>query len=73
MSWTFGENIAYGGGRYGTPKSITKAWMNSPGHRANILNPTFKDVGVGFEPGSPATRTAAAAPTRPTSACASLG
>ena len=53
LRWTYGENIAYGGGYYGTPKAIVKAWMNSPGHRANILNPAFRDVGVGFASGTP--------------------
>ena len=58
IRWTCGENIAYGGERYGTPKAIVKAWMNSPPHRANILNPAFKDVGVGFMPGTPGARKA---------------
>ena len=53
LRWTYGENIAYGGDHYGTPKTIMKAWMNSPGHKANILNPAFRDVGVGVEPGVP--------------------
>ena len=37
-SWSVGENIAYGSGRRATPRSIGTAWMNSPGHRANILS-----------------------------------
>ena len=53
LRWTYGENIAYGGGHYGTPKSIMKAWMNSAGHRANILNRAFRDLGVGFVQGTP--------------------
>jgi uncharacterized protein YkwD len=56
VSWTYGENIAYGGARYGTPKAIVKSWMHSPGHKANILNRSFRDVGVGFHsalPGKP--------------------
>jgi uncharacterized protein YkwD len=34
---------------------VVEAWMNSPGHRANILNPDFKTLGVGvhFGPGGP--------------------
>lgn len=51
--WAYGENIAWGGGYKGTPKSMVKAWMNSSGHRANILNPTFRDIGIGFTKGSP--------------------
>jgi uncharacterized protein YkwD len=53
LGWTYGENIAYGGEYLGTPKAIVKAWMHSPGHKANILNSQFKDVGVGFSPGIP--------------------
>jgi uncharacterized protein YkwD len=44
--WRIGENIAYGRGRYGTPRSIFLAWMRSPSHRKLILN-DFMDVGVG--------------------------
>ncbi len=42
--WTYGENIAFG---YNTAASVMQAWMNSPGHRANILNPNFTQIGVG--------------------------
>ncbi|GAA1797918.1 CAP domain-containing protein [Actinomadura chokoriensis] len=41
---TYGENIAKG---QPTPASVMKAWMNSPGHRANILNCTFAEIGIG--------------------------
>ncbi len=40
-----GENIAKG---YATPEAVVKAWMNSPGHRANILNSSFTHIGVGY-------------------------
>lgn len=40
-----GENIAKG---QRTPEEVVQAWMNSPGHRANILNPNFTHIGVGF-------------------------
>ncbi len=39
-----GENIAYG---QPTPAAVVDAWMNSPGHRANIMNPSFTTIGVG--------------------------
>ena len=39
-----GENIAMG---QLTPQEVVEAWMNSPGHRANILNPLFGHLGVG--------------------------
>lgn len=40
-----GENIAWG---QRTPEEVMNGWMNSEGHRANILNPKFKKIGVGF-------------------------
>lgn len=39
-----GENIAMG---QRTPAEVVNAWMNSQGHRENILNPNFTDIGVG--------------------------
>lgn len=42
---TAGENIAKG---YSTPEDVVKAWMNSPGHRANILNSSYTHIGVGY-------------------------
>jgi uncharacterized protein YkwD len=41
---TAGENIAYGNV---TADQMMTMWMNSPGHRANILNPGFTRIGVG--------------------------
>ncbi len=40
-----GENIAYG---QRTPKEVVTAWMNSSGHRANILNSSYTQIGVGY-------------------------
>ncbi|MDP9382060.1 MAG: Ig-like domain-containing protein, partial [Chloroflexota bacterium] len=40
-----GENIASG---QQTPADVVTAWMNSPGHRANILNADFREIGVGY-------------------------
>ena len=40
-----GENIAMG---QRTPQEVVTAWMNSPGHRANILNANFTHLGVGY-------------------------
>lgn len=45
---SFGENIALG---QQTPAAVMQAWMNSPGHRANILNPAFTHLGVGIANG----------------------
>jgi len=46
--WRAGENIAWGGGSFGTVRSIFEAWMNSPGHRENILDPHYDGLGVGL-------------------------
>ncbi|RHR32596.1 CAP domain-containing protein [Clostridium sp. AF19-22AC] len=40
-----GENIAWG---QRTPQEVMTGWMNSDGHRANILNPKFTKIGVGY-------------------------
>jgi uncharacterized protein YkwD len=46
---TVGENIAYG---YSSAEQVMEGWMNSPGHRANILNAGFLEIGVGCYRGS---------------------
>ena len=53
-SWNVGENIAYGSGSLSTPRSISRAWMNSAGHRANILNSVYRSIGIGIASGTPA-------------------
>ena len=42
---TAGENIARG---YATPQAVVNGWMNSSGHRANILNAGYTQIGVGY-------------------------
>jgi len=44
---TWGENVAYG---QSTAAQAMTAWMNSAGHRANILNPAFTQIGVAAVP-----------------------
>jgi len=39
-----GENVAKG---YGTPEAVMTGWMESPGHRNNILGPDYEKIGVG--------------------------
>jgi uncharacterized protein YkwD len=51
--WALAENIAYGTGGASTPRSIVTMWMHSAGHRANILNPRFRDIGIGAALGAP--------------------
>ncbi|TLS45262.1 stress protein [Streptomyces montanus] len=48
---TIGENIACG---QRSPAEVVRGWMNSPGHRANILKPAFTHIGVGFAGGGSA-------------------
>lgn len=46
---TYGENVAYG---YSTPEQVMAGWMSSPGHKENILNCAFEEIGVGLaQPG----------------------
>jgi uncharacterized protein YkwD len=52
--YVVGENIAWGTLWLATPQSIVKAWMESPGHRANILDGGYRETGVGMEPRPPA-------------------
>jgi uncharacterized protein YkwD len=47
-----GEN-AYYGSPNPTPYQAVSWWMNSPGHRANILNPDLSELGVGVVQGNP--------------------
>lgn len=42
---TWGENVAAG---YSTPAAAMNGWMNSPGHRANILSADFTEMGIGY-------------------------
>ena len=42
---TAGENIARG---YASPQAVVDGWMNSSGHRANILNASYTQIGVGY-------------------------
>ena len=47
--YTAGENIAKG---YATPESVMNAWMNSDGHRANILDSDFQSAAIGVYQGA---------------------
>ena len=51
--WSTGEILAWGVGPLATPAAIVRNWMSSTGHRDNILNPAFNEVGVGIADGSP--------------------
>ncbi len=52
-SWMIGENLAWGSGERSTPRSIVRAWMNSSGHRHNILTARFREIGIGVSDSAP--------------------
>jgi uncharacterized protein YkwD len=52
--WMAGENIAWGSGALATPQAIADSWMQSPGHRDNILRATVTQIGIGIVGGAPA-------------------
>lgn len=49
--YRIGENIGWGSGHLGSPRKIHRAWMRSDGHRKNILNRGFRQVGIGVARG----------------------
>jgi uncharacterized protein YkwD len=51
--WVVGENIGWGQGPLATPRSMVTAWMNSKGHRENILTSDYHEIGLGFALGTP--------------------
>jgi len=51
--WLVGENLAWGGGSRSTPRQIMRTWMHSPGHRRNILDSRFRELGIGVLAGAP--------------------
>jgi uncharacterized protein YkwD len=58
--WMLGENLAWGTGSYATPRGAVQAWMQSPGHRANILKRGYREVGIGLVLGVPVSDAAGA-------------
>ena len=60
VGWSLGENLAWGTGRLATPRSIMRAWMDSPGHRANIVKRTYREIGIGIVTGVPTSGAAGA-------------
>src|SRR3954470_9032823 len=47
-AWSLGENIGWGTGNLATAAEIHESWMNSAGHRANILRRSFREIGIGI-------------------------
>ena len=50
-SWGAGENLAWGTGTYGTPRTTVRMWLASPEHRANLLSRSWGWVGIGRRSG----------------------
>jgi uncharacterized protein YkwD len=55
--WVVGENIGWGQGPLSTPRAMVEAWMNSSGHRRNILAADYAEVGLGLALGTPESAT----------------
>lgn len=53
IGYAIGENIAWGTMQLATPKAIVDAWIASPGHLANILDPRFRESAIGVVPAVP--------------------
>jgi uncharacterized protein YkwD len=51
--WKVGENLSWAGGELATPKQMMRAWLASPGHRANILGRAYRELGLGLTYGTP--------------------
>jgi uncharacterized protein YkwD len=51
--WTLGENLAWGTGDLSSATGVMNAWMNSAGHKANILKKAYREVGIGIKLGVP--------------------
>ena len=56
VGWLLGENLAWGTGSLATPRAVMRAWMDSPGHRANILKRAYREIGIGVVTGTPSDR-----------------
>ncbi|HVS28000.1 MAG TPA: CAP domain-containing protein [Solirubrobacteraceae bacterium] len=61
-SYAIGENIALGTGDEGQPINIVAAWMDSPGHRENILDPKYREAGMGVAAAVPASESVGGQP-----------
>ena len=55
-----GENLAWGTGSFGTPRSTIETWMSSPAHRAILLKKAYREMGVGVVLGVPGSDAAGA-------------
>jgi len=50
--WSAGEDLAWGTGTYGTARETVKMWLASPEHRAILLSPYYRLIGIGRATGT---------------------
>ena len=53
QGWRAGEALGWGTGPRATPSALVSEWLASPGHRHLLLDPGFRELGVGIAPGAP--------------------
>ena len=53
--WQIGETLAWGNAERSTPRAIVQGWMNSPQHVGVLLDPAFREIGIGVRFGAPVT------------------
>jgi uncharacterized protein YkwD len=51
--WSLGENLIWADGNLATPAALMNSWMNSEGHRENILNGNYRELGLAVRLGTP--------------------
>lgn len=52
-NYSVGENLGWAATTLDTPRTMVQLWMDSPGHRANILQPRFREIGIAITRGVP--------------------
>jgi uncharacterized protein YkwD len=52
-AWRAGENLGWGTGSRATPAWLVDEWLASPGHKRNMLQASFREIGVGVAAGAP--------------------
>ena len=53
QGWSLGENLIWADAALATPAALMGSWMDSEGHRENILNPQFRELGIAVRLGTP--------------------
>ncbi len=52
-TWKIGENLAWGSGPMSTPTAIVHSWLDSPGHRQNLMRRSYREAGLAIAVGAP--------------------